>query len=43
MRRWSLIGTVLAVLAILLVATGCGVTGALASLVIESSRMTTSR
>jgi septal ring-binding cell division protein DamX len=29
MRRWSVIGTVLAVLAILLVATGCGVTGAL--------------
>ena len=31
MRRWSLIGTVLAVLAILLVTTGCGVTGALAN------------
>ena len=29
MRRWSVIGTVVAVLALLLVATGCGVTGAL--------------
>jgi hypothetical protein len=29
MRHWSVIGTVVAVLAILLVATGCGVTGAL--------------
>jgi hypothetical protein len=31
MRRWSVIGTVVAVLAILLLATGCGVTGALAT------------
>jgi hypothetical protein len=31
MRRWSVIGTVVTVLAILLVAAGCGVTGALAT------------
>jgi len=31
MRRWSVIGTVLGVLALVLVASGCGVTGALAT------------